>query len=400
MFHRQQRSADNTLYDTLGVSRTASDQEIKRAYRRLAAQYHPDKPTGDTEKFQRINAAHEVLSDERQRRIYDAQGLAGVQRQQQHRSAGAAQSAAFEDIFGRMFRGQTSTSGHPFGGMGMDSDGSDGGPRVFTFNFAPGAAGGSDGFMFGQQMRMQEAPLQQLCDVTLEQVYARHGFEFQVNTRRRTAPGTTVPAEQKFKITFKSWNDLKRPVYLRGKGHQSADENVRDGDIVVRTNLRDHSYFSPCNQYDMILHHTIPIEDAMCGFDFEVPFIDASRTTLRFSNRDRPDEVIAAGTVFKCPCGLPLPDTTPPTAFDAATATYEQYGTLFVVLDVATPETMDEDDRKRIAARFLGDNHRPRAGNGLVPLERASPRTEMTLSGDLMRRKVEERARRQQMQRK
>lgn len=58
-------------YDTLGVHKGASDEEIKKAYRKLAAQYHPDKPTGNTAKFQEIQQAYETLSDPVKRQQHD-----------------------------------------------------------------------------------------------------------------------------------------------------------------------------------------------------------------------------------------------------------------------------------------------------------------------------------------
>lgn len=61
-------------YRILGVSRNASQEEIKKAYRRLAHQYHPDRPTGDEVKFKEINEAYQVLSDEKKRRQYDQFG--------------------------------------------------------------------------------------------------------------------------------------------------------------------------------------------------------------------------------------------------------------------------------------------------------------------------------------
>ena len=66
----------SSLYDTLGVSKSASNDEIKKAYRRLARKYHPDinKEPGAEDKFKEINAAYEILSDDKKRSQYDQYG--------------------------------------------------------------------------------------------------------------------------------------------------------------------------------------------------------------------------------------------------------------------------------------------------------------------------------------
>lgn len=68
----------NNYYNILGVSKTASQDEIKRAYRRKAHQYHPDKGGGDDAKFKEINEAYQVLGDASKRSRYDQFGSAGV----------------------------------------------------------------------------------------------------------------------------------------------------------------------------------------------------------------------------------------------------------------------------------------------------------------------------------
>lgn len=102
-------------YATLGISRNASNKEIKAAYRKLARQYHPDvnKDPGATEKFKEISAAYEVLSDEKKRALYDQYGEAGV-KSAVGGSAGAYTTNPF-DLFETFF-------GSTMGGFpGMDT---------------------------------------------------------------------------------------------------------------------------------------------------------------------------------------------------------------------------------------------------------------------------------------
>ncbi|THD25381.1 DnaJ (Hsp40) subfamily B member 9 [Fasciola hepatica] len=109
-------------YDVLGVSKTANIQEIRRAYRKLAKLYHPDKNKGPnaTEKFVEINEAYEVLSDEGKRKRYDEFGFDGPKQQGFH-----GHSADFD--MSDFFRGEGFTFGHgfPFSDMFDDFDFSD-----------------------------------------------------------------------------------------------------------------------------------------------------------------------------------------------------------------------------------------------------------------------------------
>jgi len=76
--HVVAKMADTELYDTLEVSKHSSDNDIKRAYHRLAKQYHPDKNPGHEEKFKEIQYAYEILSDPEKRELYDRFGMSGI----------------------------------------------------------------------------------------------------------------------------------------------------------------------------------------------------------------------------------------------------------------------------------------------------------------------------------
>src|ERR671938_1616578 len=93
-------------YEVLEIKRTATEQEIKSAYRRLAVRYHPDKNPGDREaeeKFKEAAEAYSVLSDTEQRRRYDRFGHAGVSSSAAGAGWGAPGFGGIEDILGDLF---------------------------------------------------------------------------------------------------------------------------------------------------------------------------------------------------------------------------------------------------------------------------------------------------------
>ena len=122
------------FYEVLGVSKGADEREIKKAYKRLAMKYHPDRNQGDAaseEKFKEVKEAYEVLTDENLRARYDQYGHAGVDQSQ---GGGHGGGADFGDIFGDVF-------GDIFGGRG-------GGRR--------GPARGSD-LRYNMELTLEEA---------------------------------------------------------------------------------------------------------------------------------------------------------------------------------------------------------------------------------------------------
>jgi len=132
-------------YEILGISKSASDDEIKKAYRKLAHKYHPDKKDGDEEKFKEINAAYQILSDKQKRQQYDQFGSNFEQ-------AGAGRTGGFSGFEG--FSGQT-------GG--------------FEFNFGGEQGGGFEGIFsdvfqrasFGGQSSQQQSGSDIASDITI-----------------------------------------------------------------------------------------------------------------------------------------------------------------------------------------------------------------------------------------
>ncbi|KAG9256961.1 DnaJ domain-containing protein [Emericellopsis atlantica] len=114
---------ETKYYDTLGVSPTATDAELKKAYKVNALKYHPDKNANNPDaesKFKEVSHAYEILSDSQKRSIYDQYGEAGLEG-----GAGGGGGMAAEDLFAQFFGG----GGGGFGGMGGMFGGMGGGQR-------------------------------------------------------------------------------------------------------------------------------------------------------------------------------------------------------------------------------------------------------------------------------
>ena len=102
--------AKKDYYDTLGVAKNASDEDIKKAYRKLAMKHHPDRNQGDgaksaEEKFKEAKEAYEMLSDDQKRAAYDQYGHAGVDPNMRGGGAGAEGFGGFAEAFGDIFGG-------------------------------------------------------------------------------------------------------------------------------------------------------------------------------------------------------------------------------------------------------------------------------------------------------
>ncbi|MDO4674161.1 J domain-containing protein [Campylobacter sp.] len=111
----------NSLYETLGIGKNASNDEIKKAYRRLARQYHPDinKEKGAEEKFKEINAAYEILSDEKKRKQYDAYGDSIFGGQSFRDFSRSTAGMDLDEILKNLFSGGFGGARAGFGGAGF-----------------------------------------------------------------------------------------------------------------------------------------------------------------------------------------------------------------------------------------------------------------------------------------
>lgn len=236
-------------YEVLGVSKNASDDEIKKAYRKLAVKYHPDRNPGDKEaeaKFKEINEAHEVLSDKQKRARYDQFGHAGV---------GGASG------FGG---GGAGFSGNPFAGGNFNFNG-----QAFNFDFGGGGLDDILGDLFGFGSRGGRRP--------------RRGADYQTVvtlTFEEAIFGTTktVSADGKdIKVKIPAGIDDGMSVRLRGKGGPAPEGGSEPGDLYVRVRVKPHKTLT--REGTIILsEETISMVDAALGCEIEVETVDGKIT--------------------------------------------------------------------------------------------------------------------------
>ncbi|CAM9354169.1 unnamed protein product, partial [Sphacelaria rigidula] len=119
------KAMGRNYYDVLGVPKNATEADIKKAYKKAALKFHPDRPGGDKVKFQEVSEAFEVLSDSKKKQLYDQFGEAGL---------GAAGGAQDDDPM-------PGGGANPSAGMGMGG-GMPGGAQTFTFRTTHGGGGG------------------------------------------------------------------------------------------------------------------------------------------------------------------------------------------------------------------------------------------------------------------
>ncbi len=237
--------AKRDYYEVLGVSKNASDDEIKKAYRKLAVKYHPDRNPGDKEaeaKFKEINEAHEVLSDKQKRARYDQFGHAGV--------GGAS---------GNPFGG--GASGNPFGGFNYNGQ---------SFNFDFGGAGGFEDilgslFGFGGPRRPRRGADYQ-TSVTLTFEEAIFG-----TTKEISANGENI------KVKIPAGIDDGMSIRLKGKGGDAPEGGSERGDLYVKVRVKPHKNLT--REGAIILsEETISMVDAALGCEIDVETVDGKIT--------------------------------------------------------------------------------------------------------------------------
>ena len=239
-------------YQILGIDRGASEAEIKKAYRKLAAKYHPDKPSGDEEKFKEISEAYEVLSDPEKKQMYDQFGsTGGFQGGQQFDpndfgfggfGSGQAGGADFSDFFESLF----------------------GGGRGGFSGF-----GGAGGYGGGQSF--QQRGEDQVVKILVPLEDAVNGAERTLNLQVPTqdASGRVVNKQKTIKVKIPAGVKQGQRIRLAGQGAPGYGGGA-NGDLYLEIDLQKHPLFRVEGE-DVYLDLPITPWEAALGAKIEVP---------------------------------------------------------------------------------------------------------------------------------
>jgi curved DNA-binding protein len=239
-------------YDILGVSKNASDEELKRAYRKLAMKYHPDRNPNKKEaedRFKELNEAYAVLSDKEKRRQYDMYGAEGFR--QRFSQEDIFRGFNFEDIFSNLF-GRRARRETGFGGGG-------------TFDFAD-LFGGTGGYQDMGRMPQKGHDMVYEWPISLED--AAFGGERTVSIPRdkrveqisvKIPPG--IPSGKKLRVA--------------GKG-MPGKNGGNPGDLYLQIAVRSHPIFTREGD-DILVDKEIAFSEAVLGTTVEVPTLEGMK---------------------------------------------------------------------------------------------------------------------------
>uniref|UniRef100_A0A8C6TTR2 DnaJ heat shock protein family (Hsp40) member B4 n=1 Tax=Neogobius melanostomus TaxID=47308 RepID=A0A8C6TTR2_9GOBI len=299
-------------YKTLGISKGATEDDIKKAYRKQALKWHPDKnksPVAE-EKFKEIAEAYEVLSDPKKREVYDQYGEEGLKGGNGPTGEGPGNTFTYTFhgdphatfmFFGRKANGRDEED--------MDVDGND---------------------AFG---RKQDPPIIHELRVTLEEVFHGCTKRMKISRKRMNPDGRTMRTEDKI-LTIeikRGWKEGTKITFPR-EGDESP--NTIPADIVFVIKDKPHPHFRREGS-NIVYAVRISLRQSLCGCSVTVSTIDGKTCNMKITDVIKPGmRRTVAGQ------GLPFPKNP------------EQRGDLVVEFDVNFPETLPSN-AKDVLKRHL-----------------------------------------------
>ena len=296
------------LYRTLNLSKNASSDEIRKAYRKLAMKYHPDRNNGDAkfvERFKEIQKAYDVLSNPQKKSAYDRHGNASFQNS---RPGGGATASAAEDIFGSFFSGFEDV----FGASQRSSQG---------FHRTPRKTRGED-LLYHAKLTLEEAafgceksffietyqgcttckstgqtPGTKVekcgqCKGTGQVTYQESFFVVQQTCPKCRGEGMRIASpcricvgkgrvskKKKLSVAIPPGIDENDRIRLAGEGHAGANGGVC-GDLYIDPKIEKHEFFAR-KKDDLYIEVPVSFPTAALGSSIDIPSLGGGKLKLR-----------------------------------------------------------------------------------------------------------------------
>ncbi|KAF2718677.1 DnaJ-domain-containing protein [Polychaeton citri CBS 116435] len=266
--------ADTKLYDALGISSSASADEIKKAYRKQALKNHPDKNPNGAEKFKEVSEAYEILSDPEKKKNYDNYGYDFI--------TGKAGPPPGPDEAG--------AGGNPFAGMGGMPGGfggmpGGGGGRTFHFSTGPGTRSKQTPFGRRREPEPETTVVEKPLPISLEDIF--NGANKKLKVQRKTYDRQTGKQSVEDKILsvpikkgLKAGSKIKYP----DMGDQ-VEGGVQDLHFIIKE--KPHPLFT--REGDDIKHTVeVDLKEALTGWKRTVQTIDGKQVSVSSSGPTQP----------------------------------------------------------------------------------------------------------------
>ena len=346
------------LYGLLDVDKSADDNTLKKAYRKLAVKHHPDKG-GDEQKFKDISEAYDILSDPNKRKTYDLGGYEALD------GNSGNPFSAFESMFGGSMSGMPGMTGMGMGGQNNQNmrqqnpvkihnvevtlddlyigskktisvesnhkciDCSGNGYLTNGKQLCDGCQGTkyvTQTIRMGPMIQQSRRP----CDMCQQKGYTIiPGYE----CNRCNLRGV-IPHNKKYNLNIKKGNVDGKDIELKGKGDYIPELDIQ-GDLIIRLKEVEHDRFQRKNN-DLYTKLELPLEEALCGTTYKLRHLNDTDIYINI------DKIIKPDYIMKCD-GLGMPLLT-----DNGTI----YGNLLIHFDLIFPYRLSGEQKKTLKNVF------------------------------------------------
>lgn len=297
-------------YSILGVSKNATAEDIKKAYRKIAMKYHPDrnKEEGAEVKFKEATAAYEILSDEQKRKHYDTYGTAeGMGSGGGFEGFSQSGFGGFDDIFSQFFGGGSQGTGRQ---RSQSVDGADlqfslsitleeahnGATKKVSFNGNVACkkcdgVGGSGVKTCGTCRGHGVVRMQKGFFITETTCHACKGSGQIIANPCNSCHGEgRVVTNRTIEIKITQGIKDGQKIFLEGQG-DAGFRGGKNGDLYILISVKRHQFFTRLDN-DLYLNVTIPFADAILGTEIEVPTIDSKYEKISVPAGTQNDEEV------------------------------------------------------------------------------------------------------------